>query len=296
MIKTMSNYAMNYRSIISLPLKALFLLVLFSLGSVNSVYAQNHPDLSGKVTDVIATPGFTYAEVATTQGKVWAAAIGSIAINKGDTVSFEANMAMENYHSKNLNRDFALIYFVKQFNTDEAAQINDTLIEQINKKQSIAPAVSKLLSSTREVKLGENLREAVMDGLQGKQKNLSDFQGKPLIINVWASWCGPCRAEMGSLERLSNKYNGKAFNIIGISTDDYRDDAVSAIKQSRISFDNFIDHKLELEKMLGANTIPLTVLVDDQGKVLKKIRGAREWDEPIMLGEISEVFNIKLQP
>ncbi len=287
---------MNYRKIFSLPLKICFLLALLSAGFLSAAHAQNHHILAGKVTDVISTTGFTYVEVATTEGKVWAAAVGAMAINKGDRVSFEANMAMKNYHSKNLNRDFSLIYFVKQFDADEAELTTDKLIEQINKKQSIAPAVSKLLASTREVKLGENLREAVMDGLQGKQKNLSDFQGKPLIINVWASWCGPCRAEMGSLERLSNKYNGKAFNIIGISTDDYRDDAVSAIKQSRISFDNFIDHKLELEKMLGANTIPLTVLVDDQGKVLKKIRGAREWDEPIMLGEISEVFNIKLQP
>jgi thiol-disulfide isomerase/thioredoxin len=287
---------MNFRKIFLLPLKTWFLLAVFSAGYLSPADAQNHPNLSGKVTDVISTTGFTYIEVATTQGKVWAAGIGSVAINKGDHVSFEANMAMKNYHSKNLNRDFSLIYFVKQFNTEESSMTSDKLIEQINNKPSFAPAVSKLLTSNREVKVGENLRESVMDGLQGKQKKLSDFQGKPLIINVWASWCGPCRSEMSSLERLASKYNGKDFNIIGISTDDYRDDAVSAIKMSKISFENFLDHMLELEKMLGANTIPLTVLVDEQGRVLKKIRGAREWDGPIMVSEISDVFNIKLAP
>ncbi len=286
---------MNYRKIFSLPLKICFLLALLSAGFLSAAHAQNHHILAGKVTDVISTTGFTYVEVATTEGKVWAAAVGAMAINKGDRVSFEANMAMKNYHSKNLNRDFSLIYFVKQFDADEAELTTDKLIEQINKKQSIAPAVSKLLASTREVKVGENLREAIMDGLQGEQKKLSDYQGKPLIINVWASWCGPCRAEMGSLQRLSDKYNGKDFNIIGISTDDYRNDAISAIKQSKIKFENFIDHKLLLEKMLGANAIPLTILVDDQGRVLEKIRGAREWDGPIMTGSIEATFQIKLE-
>lgn len=287
---------MNYPVNVLPMLKILLLITFLNTGFINNVYAQNHPDLSGKVTDVISTTGFTYVEVATAQGKVWAAGIGEIVIKKGDKVSFPANMPMQNYHSKNLNRDFELIYFVKQFNTDETSVTTDKLIEQINKKQTVAPAVARLLASTREVKVGENLREVVMDGLQGNQKKLSDFHGKPLIINVWASWCGPCRAEMGSLERLSNKYNGKDFNIIGISTDDYRDDAISAIKMSNITFENFIDHKLVLEKMLGANTIPLTVLVDDQGKVLKKIRGAREWDGAQMVSEMSEVFGIQLQP
>jgi thiol-disulfide isomerase/thioredoxin len=286
---------MSYRKIFSRPIKIWFLLALLSTGLLNAAHAQNHPNLAGKVTDVISTTGFTYVEVATRQGKVWAAGIGAIAIKKGDSVSFEANMAMKNYHSKNLNRDFSLIYFVKQFNTDEAALTTDKLIEQISTKPSVAPAVSRLLASSREVKVGENLHEVVMDGLQGEQKKLSDYQGKPLIINVWASWCGPCRAEMGSLQRLADKYNGKQFNIIGISTDDYRDDAISAIKQSKITFDNFIDHKLLLEKMLGANTIPLTILVDDQGRVLEKIRGAREWDGSTMTASIGTTFKIKLE-
>ncbi len=69
------------------------------------------------------------------------------------------------------------------------------------------------------------LREAAMQGLSGPSRKLSEFRGKPLIINVWASWCGPCRSEMGSLERLFWRYEGRKFAMIGISTDDYRDKA-----------------------------------------------------------------------
>jgi len=145
-----------------------------------------------------------------------------------------------------------------------------------------------------EVKVGAYLREATLDGLNGKTKTFSDFKGKPLLINVWASWCGPCRAEMGSLERLAQRYNGKEFNVIGISTDDYRNKAEAFIKQTGITFENFLDHKLLLENMLGANTIPITVLVDADGRVLGKIRGSHAWDSPNAINAIGAAFHIKL--
>lgn len=145
-----------------------------------------------------------------------------------------------------------------------------------------------------EVETGGYLRAATMNGLNGKSKKLSDFKGKPLIINVWASWCGPCRAEIGSLERLAQRYNGKEFNLIGISTDDYRNKAMAFIKQTEITFENFIDSKLTLENMLGANTIPLTIFVDANGRVLEKVRGSYQWDSPIAIDIIGKVFQIKL--
>lgn len=146
-----------------------------------------------------------------------------------------------------------------------------------------------------EVEVGGYLREATLNGFNGKTRKFSDFKGKPLIINVWASWCVPCRAEMGSLERLARRYNGKQLNLIGISTDDDGKAAAAFIKQSKISFENFLDSHLLLENMLGANAIPLTILVDARGRVLSKARGAYEWDSPETVAAIEETFNIKLQ-
>jgi thiol-disulfide isomerase/thioredoxin len=143
-----------------------------------------------------------------------------------------------------------------------------------------------------EVKVGSYLREVTLHDFDGKTKQFSDYRGKPLIINIWASWCGPCRAEMGSLERLAHLYNGKDFNVIGVSTDDDSRAAEAFIKQSGVTFDNFLDRKLLLENMLGANTIPLTILVDADGRVLKKVRGAYEWDSPQTIDAIGEVFHI----
>ena len=146
-----------------------------------------------------------------------------------------------------------------------------------------------------EVEVGKVLREATLDPLGGKPRKLSDFRGKPLIINVWASWCGPCRAEMGSLEALSKLDRKQQFRVIGISTDDDRKAAQDYAKRAALSFENFIDHKLELENMLGANTIPLTLLVDAKGKVLYKARGSKDWTRPEWIGMIQLLFDIKIE-
>jgi len=101
-----------------------------------------------------------------------------------------------------------------------------------------------------------------------------------MVINVWASWRGPCRAEMALRERLGWHEQAKAFSMIGISTDDDPDRAVAVLRRSNATIGHFVDFRLELEHMLGASSILLTVLVDAQGRVLEKVVGAKEWEGP----------------
>lgn len=145
-----------------------------------------------------------------------------------------------------------------------------------------------------EVEIGGSLREAAMQGLSGPSRKLSEYRGKPLIINVWASWCAPCRSEMGSLEALFWRYEGKQFAMIGISTDDYPEKAKAFLQKSPTSFAHFIDKRLELENMLGANRLPLTVLVDANGRVVGKYYGAKDWDSAEARAVIGKAFGIRL--
>jgi thiol-disulfide isomerase/thioredoxin len=140
------------------------------------------------------------------------------------------------------------------------------------------------------VPIGAPLREATMRGLNGPARELAAFRGRPLLINVWASWCGPCRAEMASLERLAWLDSSSSFAIIGISTDDFVDKALAALEASNATITHFIDKNLELEHMLGASRLPLTVLVDAEGRVLRRVYGAREWDSPEALELIHSTF------
>jgi thiol-disulfide isomerase/thioredoxin len=142
-----------------------------------------------------------------------------------------------------------------------------------------------------EVPVGAQLRDATLQGLNVLPRKLTSFRGRPLLINVWASWCGPCKQEMATLERLA--WTEQYFSIIGISTDDDADKAKSFLSRTHASISHFIDHDLQMENMLGASVLPLTVLVSADGRVLKKIYGSKQWDGPDAIRLIDETFRHK---
>jgi thiol-disulfide isomerase/thioredoxin len=156
------------------------------------------------------------------------------------------------------------------------------------------PAASA--NTSGEVPIGGTLRDATLQGLNGPSRKLSGFRGRPLIINVWASWCGPCREEMASLERLAWREGEQYFSIIGVSTDDYADKARGLLKNTNATISHFIDTGLQMENMLGASRLPLTVLVDADGQVLEKVYGARQWDAADTLRLIDETFHKRQRP
>jgi thiol-disulfide isomerase/thioredoxin len=151
-------------------------------------------------------------------------------------------------------------------------------------------------NASEGVPIGGMLREATLKGLNGPSRNLSAFRGRPLIINVWASWCGPCREEMASLERLAWRDGKHYFAIIGISTDDDADQAKGMLKNANATISHFIDTGLQMENMLGATRLPLTVLVDADGRVLEKVYGARQWDGADALRLIDDTFHKSPRP
>jgi hypothetical protein len=98
---------------------------------------------------------------------------------------------------------------------------------------------------------------------------------------------------MASLERLAWQNPPAQFAVIGISTDDYPDKAQRFLKSSNATISHFIDRQLLLEHMLGATHLPLTVLVDANGRVVDKIYGARQWDGSEALALIGKAFRVR---
>jgi thiol-disulfide isomerase/thioredoxin len=152
------------------------------------------------------------------------------------------------------------------------------------------PAVAEAPAAPAPVAVGRTLPDVVMAGLNGPQRSLSSYRGRPLIINVWASWCGPCRAEAASLERLAWSEAGSRYVVIGISLDDDRNAALKWLRHSNATVSHYIDSRLTLEHMLGASTVPLTVLVDAGGRVVARFRGARNWDSVESIRTIERAF------
>lgn len=153
-----------------------------------------------------------------------------------------------------------------------------------------APAIAVAQEAPPPVAVGKPLPDVLMSGLNGPHRSLSSYRGRPLIINVWASWCGPCRAEAASLERLAWSEPGSKYVIIGVSTDDDRGAATQWLRHSNATLNHYIDSRLTLEHMLGASTIPLTVLVDAGGRVVARFRGARDWSSAESVRMIERAF------
>jgi thiol-disulfide isomerase/thioredoxin len=157
-----------------------------------------------------------------------------------------------------------------------------------------APAMAATQAPPSLVAVGHVLPDQLMAGLNGPHRPLSSYRGRPLVINVWASWCSPCRKEAPSLERLSWSEAGSRFTVIGISTDDNRSAALQWLRHSNATFSHYIDSgpRWTLEHMLGASSIPVTVLVDARGRVVARFRGARDWDTAESIQLIERAFAV----
>jgi len=153
-----------------------------------------------------------------------------------------------------------------------------------------SPATAVASDASAPVAVGRLLPDVLMSGLNGPPRSLSSYRGRRLIINVWASWCGPCRDEAASLERLASGDFGSRYVIIGISTDDDRQAALKWLKYSNAKVSHYIDYRLTMEHILGATTIPLTVLVDAGGRVVARFHGARQWDSVESILAIERAF------
>jgi peroxiredoxin len=161
-----------------------------------------------------------------------------------------------------------------------------------------APAVAAPPAPPPLVAEGQVLPDVTMTGLNGPNRRLSSYRGRPLIINVWASWCAPCRKEAASLERLAWNEAGRRYTVIGISTDDHRNAAVQWLRQSNATISHYIDSGPHwvLEHMLGASAIPVTVLVDAEGRVVARFRGARDWSSAEAIQWIERAFAARSRP
>ena len=122
-----------------------------------------------------------------------------------------------------------------------------------------------------------------VDG-DGRSMTLADFRGRVILLNVWATWCVPCRKEMPTLDRLQAKLGGSDFQVIALSIDRqgmavvkpfYRDVGLAALGI-------YIDQSGKATQLLHAVGVPMTLLIDREGREVARKMGPAEWDSPEM--------------
>jgi peroxiredoxin len=115
-----------------------------------------------------------------------------------------------------------------------------------------------------------------------REKRLADYRGKVLMINVWATWCLPCRVEMPSIEALNKTYASKGLKIVAVSIDDPGTDATirAFVKQYGLTFEILHDPQNGISDLYDITGYPETFIVGKDGVIRKKLMSATDWNSP----------------
>jgi peroxiredoxin len=133
------------------------------------------------------------------------------------------------------------------------------------------------LAAERKIAVGSEPIGFKVKGIKGETLSPADYKGKVLLIDFWATWCGPCVAEMPNVKSVYQRFHPRGFEIVGISLDQSRDKLDAYIQQQGIEWPQYFDGKWwnnDVAQMYGIKSIPSTLLVDRKGKIrYKSLRG-----------------------
>ncbi len=128
--------------------------------------------------------------------------------------------------------------------------------------------------------------------LLGDTLDIRDYEGSFVILNVWATWCGPCVREMPALERLHQELGPSGLEIIAVSVDNPRDNAAVSEFRDRFSltFPLLRDPSGKIQQAYGITGLPTTFIIDRNGRILQRLLGERKWDSPEMVAELRKLM------
>jgi thiol-disulfide isomerase/thioredoxin len=158
--------------------------------------------------------------------------------------------------------------------------------------QGSRPPPPKSGSTSNNAALPENIMQASINLLDGQKTKLSDYSGKVLIVDLWATWCGPCKQEIPHLVEIAKEYKDKGVEVIGLTNENPDTDA-EWVKQFSQAFNinypiGWADNEMQAGLTLGRNSIPQTFIIGRDGKIVKHFVGFSPRLIPQMKAAIEE--------
>jgi peroxiredoxin len=145
-------------------------------------------------------------------------------------------------------------------------------------------SVSAVTASAGELRPVKNPAPAsafMLRDLNGKLVSLSDFEGKVVLLNFWATWCSSCRKEMPAMEQLYQTYSTKGLAIVGVSVDQASPGDVSAFAEKlKITFPILHDRDSIISRLYSNPGVPSSYLIDRQGRIVYRVLGEYDWFSP----------------
>lgn len=183
----------------------------------------------------------------------------------------------------------ALIAVINTFNIEKEFKDYEVVVNQLDESFGESPTIQRLVEEMNKNKEkliagnpiapGKEAPEIEMESPDGEILKLSDLKGQVVLIDFWASWCGPCRKENPHVVKLYDKYKDEGFEIFSVSLDKDRNRWMKAIEKDDLTWSAHVSDlkgwKNEAAQTYGVSSIPFTVLVDKEGKIINtKLRGA----------------------
>lgn len=164
----------------------------------------------------------------------------------------------------------------EDMNVEKVEAVYNVLEDKIKNSVS-GKEFANRISVAKKTAVGQPAINFTQQDVNGKLVSLSSFKGKYVLVDFWASWCGPCRAENPNVVKAFNKYKSKGFDILGVSFDDDKDAWLAAIKKDGLTWTHVSDLKgweNAVAKMYQIKSIPQNYLLDKEGKIIgKNLRG-----------------------
>lgn len=149
------------------------------------------------------------------------------------------------------------------------------------------------LPASAQQSTGTLATDFTLRDIENRAVSLADYRGSVVLMNFWATWCGPCMQEMPHLQTMYDDLKDQGFVVLSVSTDDARDASKvkPLVKAKRLTFPVVLDKETTVVSMYNpAKTLPYTVLIDRQGKVAKVHQGYNPGDEKAMRAEVEALL------
>jgi peroxiredoxin len=137
---------------------------------------------------------------------------------------------------------------------------------------------------------GKEAPDIMVKDLEGNDVRLSDYKGKLVFLNFWATWCPPCREEMPSMERLFQALKDRPFAMLAVSVDPSLRTVARFKAEFGYSFPILWDHEQEASRLYGTTGVPETFIIAPDGTLLFKIIGPDDWSKPENVSAIEKLL------
>jgi len=126
--------------------------------------------------------------------------------------------------------------------------------------------------------------------LNGTNITLSQFKGKVVFLNFWATWCGPCRSEMPSIEAVYQNLKNKGLEILAVNLGDSKNKVSSFMNEYKLSFTAVLDEKDITGSYYNVRAIPTTYIIDRRGLIIARLVGSIDWNTPKVIAALESIL------